>query len=130
MKTTSHKSLPKIVSSAAWEAAHKGLLKKERTAARARDALAAERRKLPMVAMGKDYAFDAPGGSVTPLNLFERRRQLIVYHFVYGADVGGWPDAGCVGCSFFVHQIGIPAHPNARDTLFAVISPARLAHIQ
>jgi predicted dithiol-disulfide oxidoreductase (DUF899 family) len=130
MKTAGPRSQPKIVSPAAWQAAHKTFLKKEKAATRARDALAAARRRLPMMAVPKDYAFAAPGGPLTLLDLFEGRRQLIVYHFMFGPEVGGWPDAGCVGCSFFIDQVGNLAHLHARDTSFAVVSHAPLANIR
>jgi predicted dithiol-disulfide oxidoreductase (DUF899 family) len=126
----STKKHPKIVSPSEWRAAHQKLLTKEKAATRARDALAAERRRLPMVRIDKDYRFEGPGGKVGLLDLFEGRRQLILYHFMFAPGVDGWPEAGCSGCSFFADQIGNLAHLHARDTSFVLVSRAPLANIQ
>jgi predicted dithiol-disulfide oxidoreductase (DUF899 family) len=126
----STKKHPKIVSPSEWRAAHQKLLAKEKAATRARDALAAERRRLPMVRIDKDYRFEGPGGKVGLLDLFEGRRQLILYHFMFAPGVDGWPEAGCSGCSFFADQIGNLAHLHARDTSFVLVSRAPLANIQ
>ncbi len=126
----STKKHPKIVSPSEWRAAHQKLLTKEKAATRARDALAAERRRLPMVRIDKDYRFEGPGGKVGLLDLFEGRRQLILYHFMFAPEVDGWPEAGCPGCSFFADQIGNLAHLHARDTSFVLVSRAPLANIQ
>src|SRR2546427_3248868 len=93
---------PQVVSPAEWEAAREALLVKEKEATRARDALAAERRRLPMLQIEKDYVFEGPNGSASLLDLFDGRRQLILYHFMFGQGAPGWPDAGCDGCSMFV----------------------------
>src|SRR5438270_6515373 len=77
-------NLPPIVSATEWQAAREALLAKEKEATRARDALAAERRRLPMVRIDKDYAFDGPDGKARLLDLFEGRRQLLLYHFMFG----------------------------------------------
>jgi predicted dithiol-disulfide oxidoreductase (DUF899 family) len=124
------KTLPRIVSPAEWQAAHEKLLAKEKAATRARDALAAERRRQPMVRIDKDYVFEMPRGQVKLRDLFEGRRQLILYHFMFAPGVEGWPAAGCSGCSFFVDQIGHLAHLHARDTSFALVSRAPLANIR
>jgi predicted dithiol-disulfide oxidoreductase (DUF899 family) len=129
MSTKGNVTLPPIVSLAEWQAAHEQLLAKEKTATRARDALAAERRRQPMVRIEKDYVFEGPDGRVNFVDLFEGRRQLILYHFMYASDVDGWPKAGCPGCSFFVDQIGHLSHLHARDTSFALVSRAPLANI-
>ena len=113
-----------------WLAAREKLLVKEKEATRARDALAAERRRLPMVRIEKDYVFAGPDGTASLRDLFEGRRQLIVYHFMFAPGVEGWPEAGCRGCSMFVDQIGHLAHLHARDTSFALVSRAPLAHIE
>jgi predicted dithiol-disulfide oxidoreductase (DUF899 family) len=118
-----------VVSPAEWQVAHQNLLDKEKEATRARDALAAERRRLPMVQIDKDYVFNGPDGQTSLLDLFEERRQLILYHFMFAPGVGGWPSAGCPGCSMFVDQIGHLAHLHARDTSFALVSHAPLAQI-
>jgi predicted dithiol-disulfide oxidoreductase (DUF899 family) len=130
MKTKTQKTLPSIVSREEWEKAHKQLLRKEKAATRARDALAAERRRQPMVEIEKDYRFEGPDGAASLLDLFDGRRQLIIYHFMFAPDVDGWPDAGCPGCSFFVDQIGHLSHLHARDTSLALVSRAPLANIQ
>ena len=122
--------LPPIVSEVAWQAAHEALLAKEKSLTRARDALAAERRRQPMVEIAKRYVFDGPDGPVSLLDLFENRRQLILYHFMFGPGAHGWPDAGCPGCSMFVDQLCHPAHLHARDVSLALVSIAPLAKIE
>jgi predicted dithiol-disulfide oxidoreductase (DUF899 family) len=123
-------NLPPVVSPIEWQVAHENLLVKEKEATRARDALAAERRRLPMVQIDKDYVFDGLDGEASLLDLFEGRRQLVLYHFMFAPGVGGWPSAGCPGCSMFVDQIGHVAHLHARDTSFALVSHAPLAQIE
>ena len=123
-------NLPEVVSQTEWQAAHEELLAKEKAAMRANDALAAERRRQPMVRIDKDYVFEGPDGDVSLLDLFEGRRQLIVYHFMFGPGAHGWPDAGCPGCSMFVDNLGNIAHLEARDTSFALVSIAPLERIE
>jgi predicted dithiol-disulfide oxidoreductase (DUF899 family) len=122
--------LPKVVSQAEWQAAHEDLLAKEKKATRARDALAAERRRLPIVRIDKEYIFEGPDGKASLLDLFEGRRQLILYHFMFAPDTQGWPSAGCPGCSFVVDNVCHVAHLHARDTSFALVSLAPLAQIE
>jgi predicted dithiol-disulfide oxidoreductase (DUF899 family) len=122
-------NLPPIVSADEWQSAHAALLAKEKEATRARDALAAERRRLPRVRIEKDYVFDGPGGKAGLADLFEGRRQLLLYHFMFAPDVEGWPEAGCDGCSMVVDQIGHLAHIHARDTSFVLVSRAPFANI-
>jgi predicted dithiol-disulfide oxidoreductase (DUF899 family) len=129
MSAQQSKALPKIVSAARWRAAHEKLLAKEKAATRARDALAAERRRQPMVEITKDYVFDGPKGKVQLRDLFDGRRQLILYHFMFAPDVDGWPHAGCVGCSFFADQIGHLSHLHARDTSLVLVSRAPLRNL-
>jgi predicted dithiol-disulfide oxidoreductase (DUF899 family) len=117
---------PQVVSPEEWQAAHEQLLAKEKEATRARDALAAERRRQPMVKIDKDYVFDGPDGEARLVDLFEGRRQLIVYHFMFGPN----QEAGCDGCSFFADQVGHLAHLHARDTSFALISRAPFEKIE
>jgi predicted dithiol-disulfide oxidoreductase (DUF899 family) len=117
---------PPVVSAAEWQSAHERLLAKEKDATRARDALAAERRRQPMVRIDKEYVFEGPNASASLGDLFEGRRQLIVYHFMFGPN----QDQGCNGCSMFVDQIGHLAHLHARDTSFALVSRAPLAKIE
>src|SRR5918996_6664611 len=119
-------NLPPVVSETEWQAARDALLAEEKEATRARDALAAKRRSLPMVRIDKDYVFDGPEGKASLLDLFEERRQLLVYHFMFGPN----QDEGCDGCSMFVDQIGHLAHLHARDTSFALVSRAPLQKIE
>jgi predicted dithiol-disulfide oxidoreductase (DUF899 family) len=119
-------NLPPVVSPEEWQAARTALLVKEKEATHARDALAAERRRLPRVRIGKDYVLDGPQSKVSLLDLFENRRQLLLYHFMFGPN----QDVGCDGCSMFVDQIGHLAHLHARDTSFALVSRAPIAEIE
>jgi len=121
---------PQVVSPTEWQAARDKLLIKEKQATRARDALAAERRRLPMVRIDKDYVFDGPDGKASLLDLFDGRRQLIVYHFMFAPGVDGWPTAGCPGCSQFVDNLGHLAHLHARDTSLVLVSRAPLVNLQ
>ena len=130
MSTKRSKSIPPIVSPDEWEAARKKILAKEKAMTRALDALAAERRRLPMVLIDKKYVFDGPNGKMSLLDLFEGRRQLILYHFMFSPAVSGWPSAGCPGCSLVIDQIGHLAHLHARNTSFVAVSIAPLANIQ
>jgi predicted dithiol-disulfide oxidoreductase (DUF899 family) len=117
--------LPKIVSEDEWNASHETLLAKEKEATRARDALAAERRRQPMVEYSPDYEFEGQDGKVRLIDLFEGRRQLILYHFWHPPD--GDP---CSGCSMFTDQISELAHLHARDTTMALVSTAPQPKIQ
>ena len=114
----------RIVSYDEWEGARQELLAKEKAATRARDALAAERRRLPMVRIEKGYAFEGPEGPASLLDLFDGRRQLILYRFFFDPGMSRFPEAGCPGCSMFTDQIGHLAHINARDTTLALVSRA------
>jgi predicted dithiol-disulfide oxidoreductase (DUF899 family) len=115
---------PQTVSPQEWEAAWEKMLVKEKELTRARDALAAERRRMPRMAVEKEYTFEGPDGSATLLDLFEGRRQLIVYRFFYEPGVVGWPERGCPGCSFLADQVSHLAHLNARGTTLAYVSRA------
>jgi predicted dithiol-disulfide oxidoreductase (DUF899 family) len=119
-------NLPQVVSRDAWQAARNALLAKEKEATRARDALNAERRRLPMVKLDKQYVFEGPNGPVNMRDLFDGRRQLIIYHFMFGPH----EDEGCQGCSMFTDNIGDLAHLHARDTSLALVSRAPLAKIE
>ncbi len=130
MKAKTRIGLPKVVSQTAWQAAREELLVKEKAATRARDALAAERRRLPMVRIDKDYVFEGPAGKASLVDLFDGRRQLILYHFMFAPDVEGWPSAGCDGCSMVVDQVGHLSHLHARDTSFVLVSRAPLPNIE
>jgi predicted dithiol-disulfide oxidoreductase (DUF899 family) len=115
---------PPIVPSQQWEAALERLLVKEKALTRARDALAAERRRMPWLAVDKEYEFDGPQGRVSLLGLFGGRRQLIVYRAFFEPGVFGWPEHACRGCSLVADQVAHVAHLNARDTTLAFVSRA------
>ena len=117
---------PKAVSRTEWLAARKQLLAKEKQFTRHRDELNADRRRLPMVRIDKNYVFEGPGGKRRLLDLFEDRHQLIVYHFMFDPS---W-DEGCPSCSFVVDNIGHLAHLHARDTSLVLVSRAPLARIE
>jgi predicted dithiol-disulfide oxidoreductase (DUF899 family) len=121
--------LPKVVSPTEWQTAHEQLLAQEKAATRARDALAAERRRQPMMKLD-DYVFDGPNGKARLVDLFAGHRQLALYHFMFAPGVHGWPNAGCPGCSMFVDQLGLPAHFHARDVSIALVSLAPLASLE
>lgn len=121
---------PKVASPQEWEAALQQLLVKEKATTHARDALAAERRRMPWLAVEKKYEFDGPEGKVSLLDLFEGRRQLIVYRAFFEPGVYGWPDHACRGCSFLADQVAHLAHLNARDTTLAFVSRAPQADIE
>ncbi len=129
-------NLPEVVSAKDWNAVREDLLVKEKEHTRAGDALAAERRRMPRMAVEKDYRFEGPDGPVSLADLFEGRRQLIVYRAYYGPEVttyaegGSYPQQACVGCSFVADQVAYPAHLNARDTSLAFVSRAPQAEIQ
>lgn len=113
-----------VVSEAEWEAARQTLLIKEKELTRARDALAAERRRMPWMAVENNYEFDGPKGKASLLDLFDGRRQLIVYRAFFDPGVVGWPNHACVGCSMVADQVAHPAHLNARDTTLVFASRA------
>ncbi|MDQ3764002.1 MAG: DUF899 domain-containing protein [Actinomycetota bacterium] len=121
-------NIPQVVSPAEWQDARDRLLVKEKEATRARDALAAERRRLPMVRVEKDYVFQGPHGKASLVDLFDGRRQLIVYHFMWERE--GDPSQRCEGCSMFVDNIGHLAHLHARDTSLVLVSRAPVADIE
>ena len=123
-------AIPQIVSQGEWEAALECIRIKEKAETRRRDALAAERRRLPMMEIATNYFFEAPQGRVRLLDLFEGRPQLIIYHFMFAPGVQGWPDAGCDGCSFFADQICHLAHIHARSVSLAFVSRAPLGRIE
>lgn len=118
---------PQVVSRDEWLAARKELLAKEKEATHARDRLNAERRRLPVLKIDKAYLFDGPDGRVSLLDLFDGRRQLIVYHFMFDPS---WED-GCPSCTFLVSNI--PAtldHIHNKDTSLVLISRAPLAKLE
>jgi predicted dithiol-disulfide oxidoreductase (DUF899 family) len=121
---------PPIVSPQEWEAARQDLLVEEKELTRARDALAARRRRMPWMPVEKDYAFEGPNGPATLIDLFEGRSQLIIYRFFFEPGVSGWPEKGCPGCSMMADQVAHPAHLGARDITYARASRAPQPDIQ
>jgi predicted dithiol-disulfide oxidoreductase (DUF899 family) len=119
-----------IVSPAEWEAAREQLLVKEKEVTRTRDALAAQRRRMPWLAVEKAYEFQGPNGKASLLDLFEGRRQLVVYRAFFEPGVRGWPDHACVGCSLMADQVADVVHLHARDTSFAYASRASQTDIE
>jgi len=121
-------SLPKVVSRDEWLAARKELLAREKEFTRRRDELNAERRRLPMVRIEKEYVFEGPDGKASLLDLFEGRRQLIIGHFMFDPS---WEE-GCSSCSAGADEIsdGLLEHLHVRDTTFVYVSRAPLAKIE
>ncbi|HEX4831579.1 MAG TPA: DUF899 domain-containing protein [Trebonia sp.] len=121
-------ALPQIVSREEWLAARKQFLAAEKAATRSRDALNAERRRLPMVRVDKDYRLDGPDGPVPLAALFDGKSQLIVQHVMFGPD---W-DAACPGCTAGIDEVsdGMLAHLRSRDTAFALVSRAPLGKLR
>src|SRR3954451_8501996 len=113
-----------VVSADQWEAARQDLLVKEKALTRARDAMAAERRRMPWMEVDKSYVFEGPNGKATLKDLFEGRRQLIVYRAFFEPGVHGWPEQACRGCSMVADQVAHLAHLNARDTTLVFASRA------
>jgi predicted dithiol-disulfide oxidoreductase (DUF899 family) len=126
MKNSSFEN-PTVVSPEKWLAARREFLREEKEFSRARDKIAARRRELPWVIVDKAYTFDSSDGPVSLADLFKGRSQLIVYHYMLGAD---WEE-GCRGCSFVSdHFDGALPHVGARDVSFAAVSIAPLEKIQ
>ncbi len=123
-------NLPPIVTPQKWHAEWERMLAKEKELTHARDALAAERRRMPRMAVEKEYRFEGSHGPASLLDLFEGRRQLIVYRHFFEPGVEGWPEKSCPGCTMMAEQDAHPAHLNARDTTLAYISRAPQADIQ
>ena len=129
-------NMPPVVSPEEWRAAREQLLVREKELTRARDALAAERRRMPRMEVEKTYRFEGPDGPASLLDLFAGRRQLIVYRAFYEpgitttAEGTSYPERGCVGCSFGADQVAHPAHLNQRDTSLVYASRAPQDKIQ
>ncbi|MEV4145716.1 DUF5134 domain-containing protein [Amycolatopsis sp. NPDC049691] len=117
--------LPRIASREEWLTARKELLREEKEVTLRRDALAARRRELPMVKVDKDYVFDAAAGKARLLDLFEGRRQLVVYHFMFGPD----DTEGHNSCALLVDNIAHEEHLHALDTTVALVSRAPIARL-
>ena len=121
-------SLPKIATRAEWLRARKELLDKEKDLTRQRDSLNTARRELPMVEVEKDYVFDGPDDPVRLIDMFEGRRQLIIYHFMFDPD---WDD-GCPSCTAGTDELsaGFFEHLRTRDTSYAMVSRAPLDKLE
>lgn len=126
MTTRELTARPEVVSREQWLTQRIALLAKEKELTRLRDQLNAQRRRLPMVRLDKPYTFSGPEGTKSLLDLFDARRQLIVYHFMFDpADNEGEPfSEGCSGCSHVADNFPHPAHLHARDTSLVMISRA------
>jgi predicted dithiol-disulfide oxidoreductase (DUF899 family) len=120
---------PPIVSAQDWQVAYQEMLVKEKELTRARDAMAALRRRMPWTPVEKQYRFEGPDGPASLVDLFDGRRQLIVYRAFVDPGVHGWPEHGCVGCSLMADHIPNLAHLNARDTSFVYASRGSQADI-
>jgi predicted dithiol-disulfide oxidoreductase (DUF899 family) len=123
--TTQTTPLPSIVSREEWQVARERLLEREKALMRASDALAAERRRLPMVEITSDYIFEGEQGSARLLDLFQGQSQLILQHFMFGTD---WEE-GCDGCSMMADHIPPLAHLHARDTTYVMVSRAPIGKL-
>jgi predicted dithiol-disulfide oxidoreductase (DUF899 family) len=127
---------PPIVSPEEWKAEREKLLVKEKEHTRAGDALAAARRRMPWMAVEKEYEFVGPDGPVSFADLFRGRRQLIVYRAFYGPEVTTtapgekYPERACIGCSMVADQVAHPAHLSGRDTSLAFVSRAPYRDIE
>lgn len=120
-------TMPEIASRKTWLKARKALLKREKALMKQQDELAAARRKLPLVKVEEDYRFHTARGEKTLAELFGPHRQLIVNHFMFGAD---W-EQGCPSCSFWADNFnGLDAHLAARDTSFVCVSNAPLEKLE
>ncbi|QYK56569.1 MAG: DUF899 domain-containing protein [Fimbriimonadaceae bacterium] len=117
---------PPIASREEWRAKREELLHREKRHTREADVINAERRRLPMVKLEKDYTFDGPDGKISLRELFEGRRQLIVYHFMFAPD---W-DKGCSGCTGFINALGRLHALAELDTTFVVVSRAALDKLE
>ena len=123
---------PHVVPREEWLAARKDLLAREKEVTRAKDEVDAARRELPVTEVTKDYAFTGPRGQVSLTGLFEGRRQLITYHFMWRHAESGFPgeDQGCPTCSFLVDSIGDLSHLHACDTTLVLVSRAPITSIE
>jgi predicted dithiol-disulfide oxidoreductase (DUF899 family) len=113
-----------------WLAARIELLQAEKELTRRSDELARRRRQLPWVRVDKEYTFDTNDGRRTLVELFDARSQLLVYHFMFGPTVDGWPQAGCLGCSYTADSLdGAALHLPAHDVTFVAVSNAPLEQL-
>jgi predicted dithiol-disulfide oxidoreductase (DUF899 family) len=121
---------PPIVSAQDWDAALQQMRDKEKEVMRASDALAAQRRRMPWLEVEKEYTFEGPDGKLSLLDLFDGRRQLIVYRAFIETGTGDWPEHGCTGCSLMADHVPNLAHLNARNTTFVYVSRASQADLE
>ena len=121
---------PPIVSAPEWDMAYQQMLVEEKAFTRARDALAAKRRRMPWTEVNASYRFEGPEGPMNLLELFQGRRQLIVYRAFIDPGTGDWPAHGCTGCSLMADHIGNLAHLNARDTTLVYVSRGSQADLE
>jgi predicted dithiol-disulfide oxidoreductase (DUF899 family) len=126
MTTRERVPAPPVVSEVEWLDRRKALLSDEKELTKHTDRVNAARRRLPMVKIEKAYAFDGPAGKATLLDMFEGRRQLIVYHFMFDP---AW-EKGCPGCTGYIDALGDLSMLNERDTSFVLISRAPLKKLQ
>jgi len=115
-----------VVTQQEWDEAAAGFRAREKEATRARDALAAARRRLPAVEVDPGYRFVGPGGGATLADLFDGRPQLILYHHMLGPG----DDDPCAGCCLFTDNVGHLDHLRARGVSFALSSRAPIAEIE
>jgi predicted dithiol-disulfide oxidoreductase (DUF899 family) len=120
----------RVVSPTEWRRARQAMGKREKAHMRAGDRLAAARRRMPWMKIDKPYRFEGARGHVGLADLFDGRTQLILYHFMFGPKVEGWPEKGCVGCSFFADQVSHLDHIHARDVTFVLASVAPYANLE
>jgi len=113
-----------------WLAARKRLLEHEKELTRRSDELARERQELPWVPVEEEYTFESNDGTKTLADLFDGRSQLLVYHFMFGPSVEGWPEAGCPGCTYTADSLDEAVeHLPHRDVAFVAVSRASLEHL-
>lgn len=124
--TTTQVAHPPIATKAEWRAQRTRLLEREKEVTRQRDRVAAERRRLPMVQVAKDYVFEGADGKRSLRDLFEDQVQLIVYHFMFDP---AW-EKGCPGCTGYVDSLGDLSLLAERNTTFALISRAPFAKLE
>jgi predicted dithiol-disulfide oxidoreductase (DUF899 family) len=121
---------PRVGTRKEWLAARTALLAEEKELTRRSDELARKRRELPWVPVEKEYVFETGRGPRTLAELFDGRSQLLVYHFMFGPTVEGWPEAGCLGCSYTADSLdGSVAHLAHRDVAFVAVSKAPVERI-
>lgn len=117
---------PRVVSADEWRAERLRLLEHEKEATKHRDRVNAERRRMPMVKLDKAYSFEGPDGQTNLAGLFDGKKQLIVYHFMFEPD----GDEGCPGCTGYVDAIGDLSALDKRDARFVIISRAPLEKLE